>query len=157
MTKRFRCHPNYNSKQWFDWCAVCYEDSIDEQRKQYNEENNINPAYPYGHYPCKVLCFFKMGNHEQIHVVIHATEYKIDSIKDSALSEIWYLEYEKPRRTNPNERKAMISIIDVESITDSCYVVQETPGLLSVIDTIKKETNLVVLIKHRSSWSKYFT
>jgi hypothetical protein len=158
MKKRFRCHPNYNSKQWFDWCVIDFGTNNEEdQRRQYNNKNSINPAYPYGHYPCKVLCFFKIGNFDDIYVVVHATEYKKNSKKDSVLSEIWYLEYEKPKRNNSNERNAIITTVEIDSLSDSCYVVQETPGLLPILNIDKEDTNLVVLIKHRSSWSKYFT
>jgi hypothetical protein len=60
MRKSFRCHPNYNKKQWFDWCVVNYGEHIDVERNNYNKENNKIPAYPMGQYPCKVLCFFKV-------------------------------------------------------------------------------------------------
>ena len=39
---RYRAHPNYNGKPWFDWCYVRWDAYTDE-------------------YPCKIICFLDMS------------------------------------------------------------------------------------------------
>lgn len=168
MRKSFRCHPNYNKKQWFDWCVVNYGEHIDVERNNYNKENNKIPAYPMGQYPCKVLCFFKVGDQTEINVLVHATTYKVHCAEDSVLTEVFYLDYDKLpnfiEKTIKKDEKdkgiisnATITVIDIKTISDSCYVVQESPGLLPVISSIDDDTNQVILVKHRSTWGKCFT
>ena len=94
-------------------------------------------------------------------VIIHSTESKKESIHDSCLTERFYLEYEKKiitvNRQTTNRRNIMIPkfrIVDVESIHERIYVVEETPGIHREIimnrdnDEKNKKSNLVVHVKN---------
>jgi hypothetical protein len=149
----FRAHPNFQKKPWYDWAMVQFEESNDDQEREiYNEEHNVDPAYPYGMYPCKLLSFFRIEN--KLLAVIHSTEYKNNSKDDSVLTERWKLEYKKE---NVNLWESVLRIIDIETIMDSVYVMQETPGFLPLLDKSRNETNLVVLVKKKNTWGTYFT
>ena len=97
-------------------------------------------------------------------------------MEDSVISERWYLQYDK------KTFKAILQVIKVESIIDSAFVLQETPGLLPVLNVDNKDkdinknksrkgkekvndkgiiknldTNLVILIHPKGMWAKHFT
>jgi hypothetical protein len=149
----FRAHPNYQKKQWFDWAMVKFESSVsDEERAIYDRKNNVTPAYPYGMYPSKLLSFFEVNNSYK--ALIHSCHYKKSSEEDSVLTERWYMEY---ATQNENNKTAVLHVIDIESIYDSVYVIQETPGLLPILELQINDTNLVILVKRKSTWSQYFT
>ena len=130
--KTFRAHPNYHNKSWYDWAIVKFEPSeSDKEREKLDKDNKIIPPYPYGAYPSKVLTFFRVD--EQKYAVIHATDYKVSSEKDSVISEKWNLEYGERSEALS---EAIIRIVRVETIIDSAFVMQETPGLLPIIKTL---------------------
>ena len=90
--KRDRANPNYRGAPWYDWCIVRYELSeADHDRNKYNNLHGIEPAYPAGYYPAKILAFIQLEN--TIKLVIHCTATKMDSEFDSCLTERFYLEY----------------------------------------------------------------
>ena len=45
-------------------------------------------------------------------------------------------------------------IVDVSNIHDRVYVLEESPGVHSELN---KESKLVIHVKKRETWSKYFT
>ena len=87
-----------------------------------------------------------------MHAVIHSTDYKNNSRDDSVLTERWYLEYNK-------NKEAVLRIVPIHSIIDSVYVMQQIPGYLPVIEKEKKskEDKLVILVKKKETWAKYFS
>ena len=115
-----------------------------------------------------MLAYIKTSN--TIKVIIHSTESKKESIHDSCLTERFYLEYEKKmitvNRQTTNRRNIMtpkFRIVDVESIHERIYVVEETPGIHSEIimnrdtDEKNKKNNLVIHVKKWETWGTYFT
>ena len=49
---RYRAHPNYNGKPWFDWCYVRWDAYTDE-------------------YPCKIICFLQCNSEYFCHITIY--------------------------------------------------------------------------------------
>ena len=149
--KIFRAHPNYQSKKWYDSAIIQFVISQeDKDRKLFNEEYNVTPAYDYGTQPSKLLAFFRIKNN--VHAVIHSTNYKNHSLNDSVLTERWHLEY--------NKNNAVLRVVPIESIIDSVYVIQQTPGFIPIIDKTKEkveEVDLVILVKKKETWASYFS
>jgi hypothetical protein len=132
------------------------KDPSDDERRKWDKINNNTPAYDYGIYPVKLLTFFCIRGSKSIFAVVHCTDIKYTSEEDSVLTEKWYLEYEN-RRNEPHQH-AILRVIEIESIHDSIYVVQETPGFHPILDRKNmNQTNLVVLVKKRHTWSQFFT
>ena len=154
---RYRANPNYRGSSWYDWAFVRFELTDEERIQQkYNKKHNITPAYPPGYYPSKLLTFFKVDN--ELKVLIHCTETKKHTRNDSCLTERYHLEYYAPKRNRKGDltQKPIFRIVDVKNIHDRAYVVEQYPG---VHGEIEKEhgSNLVIHVKKRNLWSKYFT
>ena len=97
-----------------------------------------------------MLAFFRIKHN--LHAVIHSTNYKNNSLNDSVLTERWNLEY--------NKDKAVLRVVPIESIIDSVYVMQQTPGFIPIIDTkteTVEEVDLVILVKKKETWANYFS
>ena len=148
---RYRAHPNYRGGgAWYDWCIVEFEPSvIDTNRFKRDKEMNALPAYPPGCYPAKILAVFYLDTIP--HCLIHTCESKIDSKEDSCLTERWYLEYTKVN----TKQYPVLRVVRLTTIRDRVYVVQQDPVLYENISEISPK--LVVLVKKRSLWPKYFT
>jgi hypothetical protein len=167
----YRCHPNYRGGgPWYDWCIVSFELSDEDQaRTAVDYQMQASPAYPPGHYPCKLLAVFKNENNHWM-CIVHCCSAKTDSAQDSCLTEVWYLEYEtivinqmslcgngtgKIIKSKVNKNRPLLRVVPCEAIRDRVYVVEENPG---VYDTINpNDSTLVVLVKKRSLWPPYFT
>ena len=156
--KRYRANPAYRGKPWYDWAMVRFELSEEEKKQfKYNKKHNIHSAYPPGYYPSKILAFIRINN--TIKVVIHCTDSKKNTQFDSCLTERYYLEYQKKNMRNShhkNKHKIVptFRIVDVSNIHDRVYVVEESPGVHSELN---KESKLVIHVKKRETWCKYFT
>jgi hypothetical protein len=128
----------------------------DRLREQYDKTNDVTPAYPYGMFPSKLLSFFRAD--DKMLCAIHSTSYKTSSKDDSVLTERWNLEYKE--ETIHNNQKGLVAqfrAVEIETIHDSVFVMQETPGLLPILDPDNGDTDLVVLVKKKTTWSTFFT
>ena len=164
----YRTNPSFRGNAWYDWAVIRFEVSDeDKQLVDYNKRHNTVSAYPAGYYPAKLLAFIKTNN--TIKVIIHQTESKKESIHDSCLTERFYLEQDKKivtiNRQTSNKRNIIIPkfrIVDVKSIHERIYVVEETPGIHSEIimnrdiDEKNKKNNLVIHVKIWETWGNVF-
>jgi hypothetical protein len=140
--------------------------SADVARDKENKANNITAAYPPGYYPAKLLAFYReKGPHPKIKALIHTCGTKLSSSEDSCLTERWQLEYKTFTRNVAKAdgnivkltyRRPPIYSMDASCIRDRVYVVEETPGLRETLKS-NDETSLVILVKDRKQWPKYFT
>jgi hypothetical protein len=155
--KTYRAHPNYrNGGPWYDWAMIKYAPSdADRVRANTDRDKNIFSAYPPGYYPAKLLGFFQLqGN---LHCIIHCTATKLDSDNDSCLTERWKLEYEtlrRGRRPPHPPRRPLFRYVEVASIEDRVFVVEETPGVCADLQDLSSS---VVMVKHKHMWKTYFT
>jgi hypothetical protein len=152
--KTYRAHPNYrNGGPWYDWCMVRYEPSeADILREATNRVNNIASAYPSGYYPAKLLGFFML--HGNLHCIIHCTETKLNSDKDSCLTECWNLEYNQRRGNRNNTQRPLFRYCEVVCIEDRVFVVEESPGVWA---ELYDKSSCIVMVKHSRMWKDYFT
>jgi hypothetical protein len=153
--KTYRAHPKYrNEGSWYDWAMIRYEPSnVDIIRGERNRNQNIQSAYPPGFYPAKLLGFFKLNN--DLHCVIHSTETKVSSDRDSCLTELWNLEYTNRLQRNRNVANIpLFRYCEVKSIEDRLFVVEESPGVWSELQDMSSS---VVMVKHKNRWKDYFT
>jgi hypothetical protein len=121
----------------------------DKVRANTDRNKNIFSAYPPGYYPAKLLGFFQL--HDNLHCIIHCTETKWNSDNDSCLTERWNLEYENLRRGG---RPPIFRYVEVASIEDRVFVVEETPGVCADLQDLSSS---VVMVKHKHLWKTYFT
>jgi hypothetical protein len=164
----YRAHPNYRGGgPWYDWAAVQFVPSdVDKQRNISDRRDLVLPAYPVGIYPCKMLAFFYIGN--VLWFLSHPTMEKISSDEDSCLTERWNLQY-VPKRYKHDGKYILvqapdITLYEVQSIVDRIYVVEEDPGIhaelgykSSIHAELEYRSSLVLLVKKREMWPKYFT
>jgi hypothetical protein len=173
--KIFRSHPNYRGGgPWLDWCIIEFERSdIDKRRILLDKQMGALTAYPPGHYPAKILGFFKEPvQNGQWMCIIHTCCSKVDSSEDSCLIERWSREYENKkiirkelvsgnvvREDRPHEatyvKEPLLRIAPCGSIRDRVYVIEQSVGFAESITM--SESEVVVLVKKRSQWPKYFT
>jgi hypothetical protein len=148
-----------------------YEPSeIDMNGATENIEHNIKSAYPPGFYPAKLLVFVKKeDNHENesISAIINTCKSKSHSMDASCWTERWNLEYNSVTvmaampGSDQLERKVIrkpaLRVVDVKTIRDRVYAVEESPGLRESLSS-DEETTLVVLVKEcKKFWPHYFT
>jgi hypothetical protein len=156
--KTYRGHPNYRGGgPWYDWGAVRFTASPEDLRRQAEDRREgIYTAYPPGHYPSKIFCFFYINN--QLHFVCQTTSTKLSSTEDSCLTERWNLQY-RPRRVGQGNNVANIYVPMLEHHHVTCiherlYVIEESPGFH---DVQGEHSSLVVVVKNRLLWPRYFT
>jgi hypothetical protein len=153
--KTYRAHPNYrNGGPWYDWAMIKYAPSdADRVRAKTDKYKKIFSAYPPGYYPAKLLGFFKIN--ENLHCIIHCTDTKLNSNKDSCLTERWNLEYEARPRRGIRHRQPIFRYVEVDTIEDRVFVVEESPGVFAELQ--QDMSTSIVMVKHKDTWKNYFT
>jgi hypothetical protein len=165
--KIYRSHPNYRGGgMWMDWCIIGrHRCSSDTRKERSDRVAGILTAYPPSHYPAKIFGFFKNRKNEWMSIVQSCIT-KENSNEDSCITERWYLEYEnRAVRSVSNEivqtdivtyiTTPVLRVTPCGNIIDRVYVVEETQGVYESITD--DHSCLVVLVKKRSQWKKYFT
>jgi hypothetical protein len=79
----------------------------------------------------------------------------MNSDNDSCLTERWNLEYESRPRRGRRQRQPIFRYVEVDSIEDRVFVVEESPGVFAELQEDMSTT--VVMVKHKESWKNYFT
>jgi hypothetical protein len=163
---KLRCHPNYrNEGPWYDWVIVAYEiDDLDRIDRTHTDIGGIEPFYPEGMVPCKVLGFVRDNTQEgKIKVIVHTCDFQSfeEGRSGSVLIESWHLSYQQVQGRHQRYRYPVIDVVDLESIHDIAFVVEEYPGIHGVIDLEeigehKHTYNSVLLVRPREQWGSEF-
>jgi hypothetical protein len=162
---KLRCHPNYrNDGPWYDWVVVAYEiDEMDRIDRTHADIGGIEPFYPEGMVPCKVLGFVRdNAQGGKIKVVVHTCDFQSfeEGRSGSVLIESWHLSYHQ-RQGQRRHLYPVIDVVDLESIHDIAFVVEEYPGIHGMIDLDnigehKHTYNSVLLVRPRDQWGTEF-
>ena len=154
--KLFRCHPQYKERnEWNDWCTVVYDPtSLDDSHEQDCNSNK---------FPAKLLALFSIGSistSNKLNAVIHSTTYS-SHLEDSEILETWKMNYlnerKKMKRDNMDNKwqvimKPVIDIINVSSIDEQIWVIEERQHPQEIIKT-EAEEEIVWRVKERkTSW-----
>jgi len=148
----YHAHPNYNSfGEWYDWAMVKFETADGDRNFPVNAKGGY---YCKDLYPCKVLCFLKAID-DSIHAVVHCCNAS-NHDKDGTLVERWNKEY-----GIDNVMKVLVPqlrCVSVDSFENSCFVVEDKPGLFEELGTdISALNNGITLVKPREKgWAKEF-
>jgi len=137
-------HPHYNSLgERYDWAMVKLESVAGDSNFPVNAKGGY---YDKDLYPCKVLCFLKATD-DSIHAMVHCCNASNHN-KDGTLVERWNKECgidEVNKVLVPQLR-----CVSVDSFEDSCFVVEDKPGLLEESGTNIHELNKgITLVKPR--------
>ena len=148
----YRAHPNYNSfGEWYDWAMVKFETVAGDMNFPANTKRGY---YDRDLYPCKVLCFLQAKD-DSIHAVVHCCNAS-DHKEDGKLMERWYKEYGID--VVANQLVPQLRCVSVDSFEDSCFVVEDKPGLFEELgNDLRKINNGITLVKPREKgWPKEF-
>ena len=162
---RLRCHPNYmNEGPWYDWVIVAYEmEESDRIDRTHMDFGGKEPFHPEGMVPCKVLGFVMDGTPEgNIKAIVHTCDFQSfeEGRSGSVLIESWRLSYYQ-RNGRHNYLYPFIDVVDLESIHDIAFVVEEYPGIHGRIDLgnigeHKHTYDSVLLVRSREEWGSEF-
>jgi hypothetical protein len=158
---RFRAHPNYRSNgYWYDWVMVNFQvdndidgDNVDSHRSKRHRTIETGNRYPDEYYPAKILCFFADPIDKEIMALVHSCDDN-DHSEDSALCEVWSLEYQV-KRDSSNALVAFPTIraVPVSSFDEAVLVIEEMPGLTEAADVATNpHYSRCILVKNRERW-----
>ena len=157
-----RCHPNYqNAGKWFDWVTVDYE----------NEQTGRGEPTTVA-VPCKVLAFVfddrsgRTGDTSSWKAVVHPCRFQEpDDVKKSGIFfQQWQLYFSTNRHKGRDLCHPILDVVQLDSIIDRCFVVEQMPGLKVTVDPNdpkdsfpnKNTFRKVVYILPRRLWGDHF-
>jgi hypothetical protein len=132
----FRAHPNFNSNgSWYDWVMIRFstDDNQEEhgskqrrgRKRQREDQVPVGGSYPKDFYPCKILCFFRDPVDGDDRALVHACK-ESNHEEDSALCEVWYLEYLQKSATIASP---VVYSVPLASFDEPVLVFQEFFGI----------------------------
>jgi hypothetical protein len=152
----FCCHPDFQQEgPWYDWAIVDYyceeEDNKKSKKRKKSkktkqpDEVHHNSFFPEGCVPAKVLAFVQ-NDEGRVVAIVHPCEYQTRDEKEmgSVLLEHWSLSFtreaEQPKEADFDYiLSAKLYAVEIASIYDRCFVVEESPGIKSSIEVLEEK------------------
>ena len=172
----YHAHPNYhNEGRWYDWVVIQYDSGLNPDFKQMG----ATPSYQPYEVPAKLLSFILDKETGSRKALVHACEFRSDNHLDSVLTEVWRLEYARTSKRRPAREetkhqpaeeaasyyKAIVRCVDIKSIVDRVFVLEEWPGLhegfwwtgrTNGVEDGFAYQNSVIMVQKRRLWAKHF-